>query len=76
MTKCCSVCEALQIAINKCDEELQKIREGTTEMPPTFPTNKVDVWLDLQEGRHEYLEGLKSTLDFLLNHENRDKMQV
>lgn len=73
---CCEVCEALEIAINKCKKEIESIERGTNDKPRTDSQEALTIWYGIVEERHEYLEGFQSRLEFLLNNPNRKKLQV
>lgn len=73
---CCNVCEALQLTIKKCDDEMEKIKNGTVTLPYSIPDDKIDTFNATLEERHEYLENFRSKLNFLLNDKNRKEMGV
>ena len=73
---CCEVCEALEMAIQNCKKELDSIEQGVNDKPRTDSQEALTIWYGIIEERHEYLEGLKSKLEFILNNPNRKKLQV
>lgn len=76
MTCDCGTCQAIRKTIQGCKDELQKIENGTNERPQIDDQEGLTIWYGLIEERHEYLEGLQSTLEFLLNSPNKMKYQV
>ena len=74
--KSMEVSKALQIAIDKCDIEMEKIQSGNADEPSDLADDKMIIFNQILEERYEYLENFERSLNFLLNHENRCKMQV
>lgn len=69
--KCCKVCEALELAIKKCDIQIDELESGHN--PLSIKNEDIE---NLLEERHEYLTGLRSKLDFLLNNNDRMEMKI
>ena len=69
------VVQHIQSMLKKCKIELETIRSGRNEMPITFGNSEqsVAIWNDIQEERHEYLEGLQSKLQFIIDYPEREQ---
>lgn len=66
------VVQHIQSMLKKCKIELETIRSGNMARPPTIVADD-PIWLDIQEERHEYLEGLQSTLQFIIDYPEREQ---
>ena len=67
---------SLEKTINKIRKWLEEYRQGVNpEMKRKPVTMNIDIWLDMQEERYEYLEGFLSSLDFIHDHPDKE-MQI
>lgn len=60
--------------LEKCKSELDKRYQGLGDLPPTITREQDPIWIDINEGRIEYLEGLQKKLSFMLEYTEREQV--